>query len=160
MLPPDLITEVVMVRKAVIVFSILALLNFTTGCATSSTMMVSREGIPALEADTVSSSPIKIHEANLADGTVLVFNRDGGRYRDSFRGQDSVLIGITGEGELVVTPLRDVESVKVTGTEPVKREPTPMTFLEWTGIVVGVAALVAAFLLLSGWDPPTSFEPD
>jgi hypothetical protein len=71
-----------------------------------------------------------------------------------------VVIGFTGDGTLIITPLKDVASVRVEGREPVKAEPTSITFLGWTGIVLAVALTVSLFWFMSRWQPPTSFDPD
>ncbi len=146
-----------MVRKAVIFLSIFSFLNFTTGCTTSSMITVPRDGITALQADTASTYPRqKIVQSNLVDGTVVVYNGDGGRYRNRSRGQDSVVIGVTNAGVVVVTPLKDVESVEVEETGPRKNDPMPSTFLGWTLVVVAVAATISLVFLVSQVSTSTS----
>jgi hypothetical protein len=142
--------EAVMARKSITFLSIFSFLNFTTGCTTTSMITVPRDGVTALQADTVAEYPRKkIVQATLVDGTVVVYNDDGGRYRNRSRGQDSVVVGVTDAGTVVVTPLKDVESVTVEETEPRKTDPMPSTFLGWTLVVAAVAAMISLVIVVS-----------
>lgn len=138
-----------MVRKTVIFISIAALLNLSPGCTSSSLTTVPGQDISSLAPDSVSTYPDrKILKSYLRGGGVLVYNEDGGRYRNTYQGRDSVMLGVLSDGALVVTPIREIDSVCVQETVPKHADPLPSGPWAWVALAAGVGIIVGLALVM------------
>lgn len=126
-----------MTSKIVTVAVLVAFVNLTIGCtSTKTTLMDGRELTESYLKDQDGPPPGKIMSVKRWDGAMIIFNEDGGVYKNSYLGQDSVIVGVVATGEVSATRVSEIEAVWV------KQDETDA--LKTAGLIggVGVTALV------------------
>ncbi len=129
-----------MFRKAIVIVTLIALLNLVVGCTRSIRLFPEEELGPR----------DKITGVVLPSGETITFDRHGGRYAETTRR----IMGVTSTGERVAIALEDVLYLQVTKADPV------MTTVAALGVMALAAAVLGVIVALTKESCPFIYSWD
>lgn len=95
---------------------LVAFVNLTAGCTSTKSVLMDRDEL-VTSSRKEPGSMRKIVKIRRNDGTTINFDKDGGRYMNSYLGQDSVVVGVAEDGAVSFTGIAVIDTIWVENSE-------------------------------------------